>query len=254
MKRLILGVAGFLLLNVYFNATTHFLPHPILQFLGLLLFFPLAAAVARWNGLPGLRGLGLVRSRTAARHFAMSFVLGFGCWALMYAAYWGLGKFDIVGWKTPLDAVLTLVQIMAGYFFGSLINDLITRGYVLNVLRGKLPPLLLGAVSVAIYALDDFWNGDVTAMNFVFSLALGCSLTYAFLRTGTVWANTGIHFGLNMAYGLLYGLGGSVGGGVWTMREGELASLPNNAILLGTTLLLFAAVYMYYRKSSTVRA
>jgi hypothetical protein len=86
-------------------------------------------------------------------------------------------------------------------------------------------------------------------MNFAFSVVLGCSLTFAFLKTGAVWANTGIHFGLNMAFGLLYGLGGNVGGGVLSMREGSLASLPNDAILLGAALLLFALVYALYRKA-----
>jgi hypothetical protein len=51
---------------LYSNGVTHWISRPILQFIGMLLFFPIAAGVARWNGLPGLQGPGLVRSRSAS--------------------------------------------------------------------------------------------------------------------------------------------------------------------------------------------
>ena len=219
MKKFTVGLCGFLVLNIYFNTTTHFVSNSIGQFIGLLLFFPIASFIAKLNGLPGLKGLGLVKGQNGLKYFMVSFVFGFGCWIIMYMTYWQLGKFDFYGIKTGFGALSTVGQILNGFFFGSLINDIITRGYVLNLLKGKLPTYFTAVISIIIYALDDFWNGDLTLVNFVFSIILGCSLTYAFFKTGSVWANTGIHFGLNTAYGLIYGLTGQVGEDCFLLKK-----------------------------------
>lgn len=247
MKKIIRSVIGFLFLNIYFNGTTHFISNSVIQFICLLLFFPIAAIIARFNGLPGLKGIGLIRNQNWLRHFTVSFFIGFGIWANMYMTYWLLGKFEITGIKTGSEAFSTIIQVFVGFLFGSLINDLITRGFVLNVLKRKLPTFLIAGISICIYALDDFWNGDLTGINFVFSIILGCSLTYSFLKTGTVWANTGIHFGLNVAYGLIFGLSGQYGGGLIMTEKGEITPLLNNIIVLSAAAILFLAVFLYYR-------
>ncbi|MBY0121520.1 type II CAAX prenyl endopeptidase Rce1 family protein [Bacillus sp. S/N-304-OC-R1] len=247
MKKFIIGISGFLVLNIYFNGTTHFLSNSVVQFICLLLFFPIASLIARLNGLPGLKGLGFFKDRNTLKHFFVSFGIGFSCWALMYIIYWQIGKFHITGVKTGMDAFMTIVQIMVGFFLGSLINDLITRGYILNLLKGKLPSIVIAIISIIIYSLDDFWNGDLTFTNFVFSIFLGCSLTYAFLKTGSVWADTGLHFGLNVAYGLIYGLSGEYGGGLILTEKGEINSILNNFVVLTAALMIFVPVYFYYR-------
>ncbi|WP_066287612.1 CPBP family intramembrane glutamic endopeptidase [Bacillus sp. FJAT-29937] len=250
MKRFIIGISGFLFLNIYFNGTTHFISNSVIQFICLLLFFPIASFVAKINGFPGLKGIGLVKTRHWMRHFIVSFFIGFGFWALMYIAYWELGKFEIIGIKTGIEAISIIVQVLVGFFLGSIINDLITRGYVLNLLKGKIPAYALAGISICIYAVDDFWNGDLTTTNFVFSIILGCSFTYSFLKTGSVWANTGIHFGLNVAYGIIYGLSGEYGGGLILTVKGEINPILNNFIVLAAATIMFLAVFLYYRKKS----
>ncbi|MFC4408973.1 CPBP family intramembrane glutamic endopeptidase [Chungangia koreensis] len=252
MKKIGLGILGFIFLNLYFNITTHFVGNTMLQLLGLLLFFPLAGFIAKRNGLDGLKGLGMKRDKQSLRYFGISFLIGFSCWALLYATYGLLGKFQLMGIKTASETAWIFAQIIVGFFLGSLINDLITRGYVVGFLKNKLPPFTVGAISVAIYALDDFWNGELTLVNFLFSILLGCSLTYAFYRTGSIWASTGIHFGLNMAFGLLYGLSGDVGDGVFVAERGSIEPFVNNSIILSITVLLFLPVFLYYRKKQSL--
>lgn len=251
MKKILIGICGFIVLNIYFNGTTHFISNSVIQFICLLLFFPIAIVVAKINGLPGLKGLGVVKDGNSLKHFFVSFCIGFGCWALLYTTYWQLGKFEITGVKSGIDAIMTVVQVMVGFFLGSFINDIITRGYVINLLKGKLPTFLIAIMSIIIYALDDFWNGDLTLMNFAFSIILGCSLTYAFLKTGSIWANTGIHFGLNVAYGVIYGLSGEYGGGIILTEKGEINSLLNNLVVLSAAVMIFVFVLIYYRNKQT---
>jgi membrane protease YdiL (CAAX protease family) len=248
MKKILIGVPVFLLLNLYFNVTTHFISNTIIQLICILLFFLIAHYTVRLVGLPGLKGLGLVKSKKGLQYFLISFLIGFGCWTSMYVVYWNLEKFDITGMKTGMEALWIGFQVLVGFFLGSLINDLITRGYIINLLSGKLKPLAIGSISILIYAIDDFWNGDLTIMNFVFSIILGCSFTYAFLKTGSLWANTGLHFGLNVSYGMFYGLSGDYGAGLLTISEGDIHPIINHLVVLSAAAVLFIIVYVVYRK------
>ncbi|MED4400603.1 CPBP family intramembrane glutamic endopeptidase [Metabacillus fastidiosus] len=248
LKQIITGLSGFLILDLYFNVTTHFLSNSILQFCCLLLFFPLASYIAKLNGLKGLSGIGLRRSSNSLKQFSISFLIGFGFWTLMYTVYWSLGKYEVIGIKTGLDAWITLIPILVGFFLGSLINDVITRGFIINLLKGRMNPFWIVSISIIVYAVDDFWNGDLTVFNFIFSVILGCSLTLSFYKTGSIWASTGIHFGLNTAYGLLYGLSGKHGGGLLLTAEGEISLFLNDFILLLSASLMLWPVFLYYSK------
>ncbi|MBS4201372.1 CPBP family intramembrane metalloprotease [Bacillus sp. FJAT-49732] len=252
MKKFITGILSFFILDLYFNVTTHFINFNIfIQLISILLFFPLASFIAKLNGLQGLRGIGMVREKWP-KYFTASFLIGFGCWAFMYVTYHIAGKFEINGVKTGLEAWWIIGQIIVGFFLGSLINDLVTRGFLISILKGKIPPLAIATISILVYALDDFWNGDLSILNFVFSVVLGFSLTYAFFKTGSIWASTGIHFGLNMAYGLIFGLSGQYGDGIFLMTKGNIHSFLNTTILLMAAALMFVIVFLYYRDKKRV--
>lgn len=254
MKKFIIGLSSLVVLDLYFNITTHFISNSVIQFFCLLLFFPIASWFAKINGLKGLKGIGLRRGQNGLKHFLVSFAIGFTCWTFLYLTYWQLGKFEIIGIKTGFSAFSTLVQVLVGFFLGSFINDIITRGYILNLLKGKISPFLIATISISIYAIDDFWNGDLSLMNFIFSIILGCSFTYAFLKTGSIWANTGIHFGLNVGYGMIYGLSGQYGGGIILTEKGEINPLVNNIVVLTAASIVFVLVFLYYRKKDKIIA
>jgi hypothetical protein len=70
-------ISIFLILDFYFHATTHFLTNSILQFISLLLFFPLASYIAKLNRLSGLRGIGLIFNKSSYKYFTIRFFIGF---------------------------------------------------------------------------------------------------------------------------------------------------------------------------------
>jgi membrane protease YdiL (CAAX protease family) len=214
------------------------------------LVFPYCSLFGKDGWTAWTEGLGFVRSKKGLQYFLISFLIGFSCWTAMYAFYWNLGKFDITGMKTGIEALWIGFQVLVGSFLGSLINDLITRGYIINSLSGKLQPLAIGCISILIYSLDDFWNGEPTIMNFVFSLILGVSFTYAFLKTGSLWANTGLHFGLNVSYKMFYGLSGDYGAGLLTTSECDIHPLINHLVVLSAAVVIFIIVYFVYRNAS----
>ncbi len=199
-----------------------------MQFFGLLLFFPMAHYITKWVGLDGLKGIGLFFHRGWVKNLFMSIFIGFGFWMVWYGLEFWAGTMNFFGIKPPSELFMPVVEILIGFFMGSLINDLLIRGYVMNLLKGKLPIALVFAISILIYALDDYWYAGFSLSNILFSIILGLSLTLAFYKTGSIWANTGIHYGLNIAYGLFYGIAGKAGSGIFIIEEtGKATALTN---------------------------
>jgi membrane protease YdiL (CAAX protease family) len=212
-------VIGFIILDLYFAIVTTQLENPFLQFGATLVFFPLAYFIAKSVGLEGLKGMGFLFHKGWKKNFFYSFLIGFSFWIVWYGVEFQTGQLEYEGMKPLAQLFMPILEIFVGFFVGSLINDLIVRGYVLNLLKGRIRIFWIFTISVLLYALDDYWYAGLSIHNIIFSIILGLSLTFAVYKTGSIWADTGIHYGLNIAYGLFYGLVGKAGGGIFIIRE-----------------------------------
>ncbi len=223
------------------------LSNPFLQFGAYLAFFPLAYFIAKWVGLNGLKGMGLLFHTGWLKNFFISFWIGFSFWLLMFGIQLVSG--DLI-WNGVLDSselLMPMVMIFAGFFIGSFINDLIVRGFVINLLKDKLHVGCVFSISILLYALDDYWYAGFSLSNFIFSVILGLSLTYAFYKTGSIWANTGIHYGLNVAYGLFFGMVGSPGTSIFLIKETVKKSLLSEILYYLIPALMFFTVLLVIR-------
>jgi membrane protease YdiL (CAAX protease family) len=218
---------GFIVLDMYFAIVTTQVGNPFLQFGATLVFFPLAYFIAKWVGLDGLKGLGLLFHHGWKKNFFYSFLIGFSFWMLWYGIEFQIGQLEYVGIKPPRELFMPIIEVFVGFFVGSLINDLIIRGYVMNLLKGRIHILWIFTISILLYALDDYWYAGLSIHNIIFSILLGLSLTYSLYKTGSIWADTGIHYGLNIAYGLFYGLVGKAGGGIFIIKTGQDSTLSS---------------------------
>ncbi|MCK6257104.1 CPBP family intramembrane metalloprotease [Fictibacillus sp. KIGAM418] len=134
------------------------------------------------------------------------------------------------------------------FFIGSFLNDIIVRGYVFGHLRDKINEKWIFLISVLLYALDDSWNEGFSLSNTLFSLVLGLSLTYAFYRTRSIWADTGIHWGLNVCYGIFNGMLGSTEGGIFITADNP--NPPPFIELISYILPLLMFLFLYsFRKN-----
>jgi membrane protease YdiL (CAAX protease family) len=207
VKSIFIGFIGFLALDLYFNLFALQFSNSYIQLSLILLFFPFAHYVAKWVGLSGLAGMGVHFHKGWWKNFIISFFIGFSFWTLWNGYYFFIGSYQFQGlnhrfWGMPF------LEVFVGYLLGSLINDIIVRGYIINYFKKKWKMGWVLATSILLYTLDDFWYAGFSLNNIFFSIILGFSLTYAFYKTGSIWANTGLHFGLNIAYGLLFGQNG----------------------------------------------
>lgn len=244
MKKLIVACIGFILLDLYFNLVTNILRlDGALWVVGALLFFVFAHFVAKATSLDGLKGLGYRFYVGWWKHLLTGFLIGFTFWGLMYLILFAFGVYTFHGFVDFKSAIWILIQGLIGYGLGSTINDAITRGYAFAHLGGKAPFwVILGASSI-IYAFEDAWNEGFSIHNTTFSLILGMSLGYAFLKTKAIWFNTGIHYGLNMMYCTLFGVGSS--GGIIVKEKTGVDSI-SGILSIVVPILMFLFVIVYF--------
>ncbi|MEH7178167.1 CPBP family intramembrane glutamic endopeptidase [Neobacillus vireti] len=224
-----------------------------MQFVALLVFFPLASFITKWVGLNGLKGLGLVFHQGWLRNFFLSFGIGFCFWMLMFGIQLLSGDLQWNGTREPSELLMPVLMIIVGFFMGSFINDLIVRGFVVNLLKDKMQIGWVFTISILIYALDDYWYAGFSLSNFIFSLILGLSITYAFYKTGSIWANTGIHYGLNVAYGLFFGMVGSPGTSIFIVKATMNESLVSEVVyyLIPGLMFIFVILVIKFYSQST---
>lgn len=256
-KKIFLSLIGFLILNFYFNFIPTILPeNDLIRFIQLISFFPLAYIVARTLSGDGFNMYGVVFYKGWIRNLLLGFAIGFGLWGVLFTLYFFLGKYEFIGFVPLLNSVANLFVILVGFSLGSLINDMIVRGYVITQLKGKFPIPVIFIISIIIYAFDDIWHAGFSIQNTIFSLALGLSLTYSFFKANSIWVNTGTHFGLNVVYGLFFGVSQQIGGGIFLFKETAasgaltywLSSFISTLILF--TLYLLRHYIVIYRSES----
>lgn len=252
---MVFGIIGFIFLDLYFNLVPVKLSNSYLQLATILLFFPLAQIVGKIVGINGLAGMGIHFHKGWFQNFIISFFIGFTFWAIWDSYYFLIGDYQFQG-LNPSFLGMPLMEVVVGYFLGSLINDIMIRGYLIALLLRTLNIKWVLVISVLIYALEDFWYAGFSVSNIIFSIILGMSLTYAFYKTGSIWANTGIHFGSNMLYGLMSGQLGKANSSLFIINKVGKDTIFSQIVDYGIPTLMFLFLLWairFYNKSGQVK-
>ncbi|WP_161946696.1 CPBP family intramembrane glutamic endopeptidase [Ureibacillus xyleni] len=203
-----------------------------------------------FNG-DGLTSYGVVFFKGSIRNLTYGFATGATFWVILFGMYFFLGKLEFLGVKSIEESIFTFLIILFGFSTGSLINDMITRGLVFYHFKDRIPIPAVFSIAILLYAFDDVWYAGFSLQNTIFSIVLGLSLTYAFYKTNSIWANTGIHFGLNTIYGLFYGVSGNIGDGILLIEEGTAPSVWVQWFSTILSAIMFIVVIMtirFYKK------
>ncbi|WP_316570176.1 CPBP family intramembrane glutamic endopeptidase [Neobacillus sp. YIM B06451] len=216
---------GFILLDVYLNVAIAGAGNIFLQLLLVAGFLPLLYLLLKWNGLVGFKDVGIRFHQKWTRNLLIGFGTGFSFWLMSYLLSWGFGSFELTGIKPFGESVAITGMVLGTFFIGSFFNDIITRGYIFAQLRNRIPVHWIFVISIVAYSFDDIWNEGFSLSNTLFSVLVGLSLTYAFYKSGSIWATTGIHWGLNVCYGLFNGTLGQDNGGIFNLTSNHSASL-----------------------------
>ncbi|WP_197277462.1 CPBP family intramembrane glutamic endopeptidase [Bacillus sp. FJAT-27245] len=216
---------GFILLDLYLNVAIAGAGNILLQLLLVALFFPILFTLIKWTGLVGFKDVGIRFHRKWTRNLLIGFGTGFSFWLISYLLSWRFGALELSGVKPFGQSILTIGLVLGTFFIGSFFNDIITRGYIFGQLRHRIPALWIFVISIVVYSFDDIWNEGFSLSNTLFSVLVGLSLTYAFYKSGSIWATTGIHWGLNVCYGLFNGTLGQDNGGIFYLTTNHSDSL-----------------------------
>ncbi|MBU8920216.1 CPBP family intramembrane metalloprotease [Bacillus sp. FJAT-29953] len=239
-------IVGFIILDVYLNVGIARAGSFWVQVVLVLLFFPILKGIL-FLTRKDLQSIGISFHPKWWRNMMLGFAIGFSFWLIKYIIEYVLNGYEVTGTMPFSQMILSLLMIMLTFFVGSFLNDIIVRGYVFGHLKGKIPMKWVFILSLVLYALDDSWNEGFSLSNTFFSLLLGLSLTYAIYKTGSIWADTGIHWGLNVCYGIFNGTLGSTGGGIIIIKDGPQTMILE-VISYIIPLLMFLFLYLVRNK------
>jgi membrane protease YdiL (CAAX protease family) len=241
-------IVGFVLLDIYLNVFIAKTTNIVFQLLLVILFFPLLKLILKRTKLNDYKSIGIAFHPKWKKNLKVGFSIGFSFWLIKYVIVYFLNGFEIVGVKNFTESFISFFFVFFAFFIGSFLNDIIVRGYIFGHLKDKINRKWIFIISIFIYALDDCWNEGFSLSNTFFSLVLGLSLTYAFYRTKSIWADTGIHWGLNVCYGIFNGMSGSSDGGIFITIDHPNPSIIIELISYIIPLLMFLFLYSIRKK------
>lgn len=172
----------------------------------LLLLFPL---LAWWGshalGFRGMRAwyLDARRGWLALLAFGLALAITVKFAAVALGVWSGVYRFTWTGAQAGTALAAALGFLLLSTFLASTSEDILTRGLVLRAMPklGRLPAFI--PVSAALYVLNHIHRLDKGPVEWLMLFCFGLAYAAALYRTGSLWAAVGLHWGWNLANGLL---------------------------------------------------
>lgn len=227
-----------------------------------LLISTLAASVGmtRFVNKKPLRAIGLDLRRGSAREFALGSLLGFGLMTGIFVVELMLGYAVIVPRSfSAMEGARVIAAGAIGFGAGALAEELLFHGYAFQTLMQGITFLPAMICFSALFAVAHLANPHVTSFALVNILLAGIWLSFAYLKTRTLWLPLGLHFSWNYSQTVLFSFPTSGGdpsetslfaltqsgpgwvtGGDFGPEGGVLATL---ALLIGTYCILKSPLF-----------
>lgn len=239
-------VTGFLVLFACYHTAQSMMLHqnnPTL-FVGLMMaFLPLAWAVAKWQGFPGLSAWGMTGGKTAFIQIGKGFLVGLLVMGLFFLTTLVLDIDRIDTIPNPGIFLPQLGLFLVGTLFPSLAEDILTRAYLYRFLQNKFPPYTLLVLSAVVYVLNHFERLSDGWMVWVYLFIIGIYLMLALQRTGNIWLTLGLHWSGNVLYQITHNIIQTVPG---------KNHFPSMVLYILFLLLLIPVTYLISRKLKPV--
>lgn len=157
-----------------------------------------------------LRTLGIERRPGWVLQFGkgvgLAFVILLGVFLLSLAT----GSLELRGFMRPAPDTSSvggyLVGALIAFFMVGFYEELMFRGYVLQVLNERAGRTASIVVSSIVFALMHGANPGADVMAIVNVTAVGVLLSVLYFRTGSLWMPIGLHFGWNFLLGYVFTL------------------------------------------------
>jgi hypothetical protein len=173
----------------------------VLAFLGLMLaFVGVAYAVARWQGLAGLRAWGLTGGWRSGPLLVVGLAVGLLAYGLAFGVRLWLHLEVVAVVPNTLPLLRQTLVFSLGTFLPSLAEDILTRGYVFRHLRPRFGAAALVVLSATIYVLNHWYALGNGPAQLVYLFVLGLMLAVPLAVTRNLWYTVGAHWAGNIVY------------------------------------------------------
>jgi len=172
----------------------------------LLALFPL---IAWWGsrtlGFSGMRAWYLDARPGWLRLLALGLLLAIAAKFIAFAIGTRAGVYTFAWAETPAGAALAggLAFLTFSTFIASTSEDILTRGLVMRAFPklGERPVFIV--VSAILFVLNHIYRLQKGPVEWLTIFCFGLAYAAALYRTRTLWAAVGLHWGWNLANGLL---------------------------------------------------
>ena len=137
------------------------------------------------------------------REFLLGGAWGAGIVVLVWLVEWSLGWLNVEFYDFDLLPLLTTFSLI---FFAALFEELVFRGYVMQLLiegLGRWPALLITSLLFG-YAHND--NPSANLISFTVTALAGILIGLSYVRTRSLWVPTVLHVAWNYTMGVVLGM------------------------------------------------
>jgi membrane protease YdiL (CAAX protease family) len=186
------------------------IPHGDFRFLSVnavVIFVPSAAvllAMSRLLDPAPLAAFGVALHERWLRDFAIGLTVAAVMLVAVLAGSFLLGDVRIT-WSGSLSALPAILLTLAALTVSAFSEELIFRGYPLQVLMKGLGPWGAIALLSFLFGLLHWMNPGATGMSVLGTVLAGVALSIAYVKTRSVWLPYGIHLGWNVGLSLVMG-------------------------------------------------
>lgn len=224
--------------------------------IGILVALSLSWLLLFLYNRSGLEQLGLLPRRERIKHFFLGLLIA----ALCASTYFGLivliskSKLSINQEFHSVDLLKSIWWITKSVLF----EEFLFRGallYLVIKIVGQRIALLISAVIFGIYHWFSYnIFGDVFQMMFIFLLtaAAGLAFSYSFIKTKSMYLQTGLHFAWNFIAIVVFS-NGTLGKQFLVVSDGQNVGTSLSLVLyFFQVLILPIAVILYLKKKSSL--
>ncbi len=106
----------------------------------------------------------------------------------------------------PEFSLLGMLLMLLMMFVAALFEEIMFRGYPLQVMSDQLSPVSAIFVMSGLFAIVHLGNPNPTFFSTVNTVLAGIWLSIAYFKTRSLWLATGLHLGWNFTLGAIFGL------------------------------------------------
>ena len=185
------------------------------------------------------------------RDIAVGAAIAAGMLALTLAGSFLLGEVRIT-WSASVGSIPGLVLTFLALAVSALSEELVFRGYPLQILMKGLGPWGSAILISSLFGLIHGRNPGATALSVLGTIVAGMTLAVAYLRTRSVWLPYGIHLVWNVGLSIVLGypMSGIQTVSLWTTQVAGSQKLLGGgygpeAGVLGMAIFASAAIVIY---------